>query len=337
MRNQLLSTLRVATLPMTVGAVLLVAGLLAAPAAAQLPGGMFGLITDENGDPVPNVTITIKNPESPDFEQVVEGNKKGRYKIHLANATVPYSMTFSAPGFQTFSVNGVKITARKDTRKNFEMKSQAAAQAAAASGAAATGGADIDPGAAAKGGAVETFNKGVQATQAGDLDTAIMMFEAALEKDAELGMAHAALARVYLDKENHAKAAAAAEKAIALDADADSMQQVLYSSYSALGQSDKAEAALASLKSANPEAAGKNLYNQAAEHYNNGNMAEAKKGLEQLMTLDPDHAKGNYMLGIVYIGEGNNAGAKEKLEKFLALAPNDPDAATAKEMLSYIE
>ncbi|MEM6701211.1 MAG: tetratricopeptide repeat protein [Acidobacteriota bacterium] len=322
---------------LALGATLLIVGLLATPAVAQLPGGMFGLITDENGDPVPNVTITIKDPERPSFEQVVESNKKGRYKIHLANATVPYSMTFSAPGFQTFSVNGVKVTARQDTRKNFEMKSQAAAQAAAAAAPAAGGAADVDPEAAAKGGAVETFNKGVQATQSGDLDTAIMLFEAALEKDAELGMAHAALARVHLDKEDHTKAAAAAEKAIALDADPDSMQQVLYSSYSALGQADKAQAALTKMQGANPEAAAKNIFNQAAGHYNNGNMAEAKKGFEQLMTLDPNHAKGNYLLGIVYIGEGNNAGAKEKLEKFLELAPNDPDAATAKEMLTYIE
>ena len=318
----------------TLALLTLTIGLLAAPATAQLPGGMFGLITDENGDAVPEVTIKIADPERPNFSQEVKGSAKGRYKIHLANATVPYSMTFSAPGFQTFSLNGVKVSARKDTRRNFDMKSQAAAQAAAAAG----GGGDVDPGAAAKagGGAVETFNKGVKAENAGELSTAKMFYESAIEKDPELGMAQAALSRVYLKGGEHAKAATAAEKAMVLDPDAD-VSQVLYESYSALGQTDKADAALAKLKSADPEKAGKNLYNQAADHYNNGNMAEAKGGLETLMSLDPDHAKGNYMLGLIYIGEGNNAGAKEKLERFLALAPNDADAGTAKEMLTYIQ
>ncbi len=306
-----------------------------APAAAQLPGNMRGLIQDENGDPVPNVTIKITDPERPDFEQVVEGNAKGRYKFLLANATVPYSLTFSAPGYQTFSLNGVKIAARQDTRRNFTMKSKAAAQAeaAAAPTAAPT---DIDPEAAAKGGAVETFNKGVKAENAGDFDGALLFYESAVEKNDELGMAHAALSRMYLKKGDHSKAVTSAERALELDSDSD-VGQVLYEGYTALGQKDKADAALAQLQAADPEKAGKNLFNEAADHYNNGRMAEAKSGLEKLLSMDPEHAEGNYMLGIVYIGEGNNAGAKEKLEKFLSIAPNHTDAATAKEMLSYIE
>ena len=50
----------------------------------------------------------------------------------------------------------------------------------------------------------------------------------------------------------------------------------------------------------------------------------------------PDHAKANYLLGIALVGE-DPAKAKGLLEKFIALAPNDPDAATAKEMLQYLE
>ncbi len=42
------------------------------------------------------------------------------------------------------------------------------------------------------------------------------------------------------------------------------------------------------------------------------------------------------MLGLCYVGEDNKEKAKEHLGKFLELAPNDPDAGTAQEMLKYL-
>ena len=43
------------------------------------------------------------------------------------------------------------------------------------------------------------------------------------------------------------------------------------------------------------------------------------------------------MLAMCHVGRGENAAAKEQFEKFLAMAPDDPDAATAREMLSYLK
>lgn len=83
---------------------------------------MFGLIIDENGDLVLNVLIIIKDFEWFSFEQVVEGNKKGCYKIYLVNVMVFYLMMFLVLGFQIFLVNGVKVIVCKDMCKNFEMK-----------------------------------------------------------------------------------------------------------------------------------------------------------------------------------------------------------------------
>ena len=43
------------------------------------------------------------------------------------------------------------------------------------------------------------------------------------------------------------------------------------------------------------------------------------------------------MLGLVYSNAGESAKAKEFLTKFVKLAPNDPDASAAKEMLEYLK
>jgi tetratricopeptide (TPR) repeat protein len=208
------------------------------------------------------------------------------------------------------------------------MKSNAAALAA---------GAQIDPVQAARGAAIDVYNQGVAALQSGSHATAESLFKSAIEKDGELGPAYAALARIYLQNERHQEAVDAARRSIELDTDADSMNQILYNAYTALGQDDLASSALAKLSAVNPERAGKNIFNQAADSYNANDMAAAKIGLEQVISIDPSHAKANYLLGLIYINEGENAKAKLHLAKFLELAPSDPDAATAQEMLKYLD
>jgi Tfp pilus assembly protein PilF len=43
------------------------------------------------------------------------------------------------------------------------------------------------------------------------------------------------------------------------------------------------------------------------------------------------------MLGLCYVNSGDNAKAKEHFSRFLELAPDDPDAGTAAEMVQYLE
>jgi Flp pilus assembly protein TadD len=42
-------------------------------------------------------------------------------------------------------------------------------------------------------------------------------------------------------------------------------------------------------------------------------------------------------LGLCYSSSGENSKARAAFEKFLELAPNDPEAGTVKEMLSYLK
>ncbi len=299
------------------------------PAAAQLPGTLFGQIFDENGDPVVGVKIVVTDPEMPSFKQETESGKNGRYSIMFKNSLPAYHLEFSKEGYQSFSLGGVKVAARQRTRKNFDIKSAEAAVASAAE----SGDADA---AKAIAGAGNVFNQGVAAFNAEQYDVAEESFLQALEKDADLAEANAALARVYRVTDQHEKAIEQANLAIAADKSVDDMNQVLFDAHSALGNEAEAQAALAKLQTGDPAKASQNLFNQAAEAFNAGDMDTAKSTLDKVLELNPDHAKANYLLGVALVGE-DPARAKTLLEKFIALAPNDPDAATAKEMMQYLQ
>ena len=145
------------------------------------------------------------------------------------------------------------------------------------------------------------------------------------------------MARVHEKHQQWQQALDAAQRSLELNPKDTDINQVLYAAYNGLGQKAKAKEILAAMQASDPERASKNSFNQAADLYNSGNLAEAKPMFEAILRNQPDDAKSHYMLGLCYLSEGANDQAKEHLNRFLELAPRDPDAATAKEMLGYLE
>jgi tetratricopeptide (TPR) repeat protein len=145
------------------------------------------------------------------------------------------------------------------------------------------------------------------------------------------------LARVLWKQEAWQAALDNALKSLELNPEDTEINQVLYAAYSGLGQKEKADEILKKMQADNPEKAGLNLYNRGADLYNSGQIPEAKAIFEQILLGQPDHAKTHYMLGLCYVGEDDKPKAKEHLARFLELAPDDPDAATAQEMIKYLE
>jgi tetratricopeptide (TPR) repeat protein len=302
--------------------------LVAVAAHAQLPGTMFGQVFDDKGAPLAGVKIVITNPESPSFKQEETTDDRGRYTIFVSNALPAFTIAMSKDGYQPFSMAGVKIPARQRTRRNFNLSE--------ASAVASQPAAEQDAEAAAGAGIVKTYNEGVIALNANDLATAKTKFTEAIEKNPEYGQAYGGLARVLWKEEAWQGALDNALKSVQYNPEDTEINQVLYAAYNGLGQKDKAAEVLKKMQAENPEKAGLNMFNQAADLYNSGNVAEAKKIFEQIAEGQPNHAKTHYMLGMCYAGEDNKAKAKEHFEKFLQLAPNDPDAGTAQEMLKYV-
>ena len=330
----------------------LMAGLslvVAAPAAAQLPGTVFGQIFDAStAEALEGVQIIFTDPESPNFRAEHLSGNNGRFRIMLKNVVKHersgFSVELKKEGYVTRRVGNVRIPARQETRLSqlsgggdWNLTSiDAAQQAQAALGADLGAGAPVDLEAQARGSAVKLYNQGSNALNSGDYETAELLFVNALEKKPDLVSAMGGLARVYSQRGDHVRAVEYAEQVAAAGEDMENMNQILYAGYDALGMEDKAEAALKALQATDMGKAGKNMFNKAADFFNSGQIPEAQAELEKLLVADPNHPEANYMLGICYAGT-DPAKAKAQFEKFLSLAPDHADAPIAQEMLKYLE
>jgi regulator of sirC expression with transglutaminase-like and TPR domain len=65
-------------------------------------------------------------------------------------------------------------------------------------------------------------------------------------------------------------------------------------------------------------------------------MATAKERLAHVLEIEPSHAPSHYLLGLILMREGAKREARSHLERFLALAPDDPDAPTARDALTHL-
>ena len=181
------------------------------------------------------------------------------------------------------------------------------------------------------------YNEGGTAFQAGDKAAALEKFRRAAELDPTLVDAHHAVATLELAAGNHEAAAASAEKALELGSDKLETLRVLYDSYQSLGRLDELTEIAPRLAAVDPDFGGAKLVEQAAAFWNGGKTAEAVALAKQALAIDPSIAKAYYFIGLDHLSGGRNPEAKAALEKFIELAPEDSEAATAKEMLSYIQ
>ena len=109
-----------------------------------------------------------------------------------------------------------------------------------------------------------------------------------------------------------------------------------YQAYSGLGDAEKAGAAFDSLAAGDPKRVAKLFYDKGVQSFNAGAGAAAIESFERALAADPELAKAHFHLGIAQVNAGRTVAAKEHLRKFLEMAPDDPEAGTAREMLDYL-
>jgi Flp pilus assembly protein TadD len=105
----------------------------------------------------------------------------------------------------------------------------------------------------------------------------------------------------------------------------------------AMGDETQAAAALQALAAENPDAVTKSLFERANDLFDNNQPAEAAELFRQVLGLQPDNGRAHYKLGLSLLSAGDPVSAKEHLQRFIELAPDDPEIAAAREMLSYLE
>jgi len=180
------------------------------------------------------------------------------------------------------------------------------------------------------------YNEGIALLKVDDKMGAFVKFEQALDADPNLEPALFAVASTGLEIGKAEVTASASEQILINNPGNEDALRLRYNAALVLEDDEMLIDALVGLAPVEPEAAKQNLWLLAMAAYNANDNEKTKDRFGKVLTVDPDNAQAHYLLGLVYLGEGDNAKTKEHLEEFLALAPNDPDAPSAQEILSYV-
>ncbi|MEM6792511.1 MAG: tetratricopeptide repeat protein [Acidobacteriota bacterium] len=183
------------------------------------------------------------------------------------------------------------------------------------------------------------YNEGTAALRSGDYEVAKARLEEALAADPELMDAVKALAILSINQKDFARAAQLSDQYLtARPNDNDvTLKKIRWQSYSALGDAEKTATAFEAVKAADPGAVAKDLLEAAQVDFNGGNTDAAIARLEQVLELDPKRSEAHYWLGLCQVNQGKNAEARASLERFIKEAPQNPLAASAKDMLQYVQ
>ncbi|HVT02632.1 MAG TPA: tetratricopeptide repeat protein [Thermoanaerobaculia bacterium] len=280
-----------------------------------------GRVLDPSGKAIADASIEVTATEGKTFKNTFKTGKDGRFAIFLLDGTIHYKFVFSKEGFAPYEeVMKLKLSPERNSR-DFTL----------GSGAVAAPAADTKP-VPAKDDPAVAYNAGAALANAGKRDEAIAKFEEAVKMKPGLTAGWIALTNLYAQKKDWKKAVEAGNKVLAVDPDNADVNTIMSQAYTAMG--DKTKASEFKKKApANATA----LFNDAAKEINAGRDSEAEPLLKQAISADPKMAGAYYELGMIYVRMAKNAEARTNLQQYLALQPNGKDAATAKEMMSYLK
>jgi tetratricopeptide (TPR) repeat protein len=278
---------------------------------AAVQGRVFGVVTDENEQPVAGLTITVTDPERVIVKVVAETDENGEYTLTLPDATHTYTYTLTKAGYETFETS-FKVPAGSTRAMNFTVVE----------------GSVMAP---------EIFNEGNVAARESNYELAAGKYREALALDPSLVSAHSALATVLLLNKELEAAGQAAMDGLSVDPANHRLLTVRYESLKAMGDKEGAAAALEALQAADPERAASDLVKRAGKLFEAGQIGEARDLLTKALEADPEQAKAHYLMGLCLLNGGDSAGAKDHLAKFVEMAPDDPDVASAEGMLEYLQ
>ncbi len=181
------------------------------------------------------------------------------------------------------------------------------------------------------------YNQGVELFKTGDKEEALAKFQDAANLDPSLQDAQEAVATTALELKHYQQAATAAEHILQEDPGNDQALRIRYNAYLGLGDKDKLMDALEGLAAANPDVARQGMLKLAYDAYDANDMAKARERFAKVVEFFPDQAEAHYVLALTEVNLGQKDDAIKNLEAYLRLAPDSPDAATAKDLLDYLK
>jgi Tfp pilus assembly protein PilF len=276
-------------------------------------GRMGGKVTDETGAPLENVTVTAVRGES-HGGPTVKTNKKGEWAINGVNGGA-WDIDFEKDGYEP-SKKSAQLNERSTNPPLTVVLKKAA----------------IDP----------NVQLRAELQQASELMTqqkyadARAVYEGILAAHPDLYQMEPYIARTYYAEKQFDPAIEHLRKAAAKDPSNVDVKLLLANVLDEKGSADEARQILASID--------ESKITESSTFVNAGiGLINQKKPEEAIVWFDkaiarfPQAADAYYYRGITEVQLGKTDAAKSDLTKFLAIAPNAPEASTAKGILEKLK
>ncbi len=185
--------------------------------------------------------------------------------------------------------------------------------------------------------AVRAYNAGVHEVKASSWDAAKMRFNQALELDPNLLPAHVTLSQIAINQGEFETALMHANAFVEAEPENPKGLSVLYQANLAAGDEAAAQSAFDRLAAADPEMVAQTFFESGVTHFNAGRNPDAISAFEKVLKARPEHPLAHYYLGLASASNGDIPKAKQYLGRFIELAPDNPEAAVARDMLAGLD
>jgi Flp pilus assembly protein TadD len=289
---------------------------LCAVAAWSQHGKIIGTVTDKEGNPQENVTVTIVSVKSAEKKNEVETNKEGRFS-QIGLWPDYYHVTFKKKGFMPVS-REVRVRIAAPTEMEVVLDT---AQDMMESNLSA---------------ADKLFLKGNKLYAEQKYQEAIESYNEALELSQSQWGYYFNLGLALKKSDKKEEALAAFQKALEMNPESYSVNKELGQ---LLAQEDNYEEAkkyyqkAAEISDDDPDA----FYNLGVCLTNLGDQEGALAAFLKTIAFKEDYADAYFQIGTLYINQNNVEEAIKNLEKFLELAPEHEKAAVSKQLIDYLK
>lgn len=289
------------------------------PASADGAAALKGQVVDFSGAAIKKVTVVLTAVDDSSIRFTAKSDKNGHFEIAVKDASLSYRAHLEKSGYAGFEKT-IEFSAGQTYEHTFTMLTQEEI---------AEGKAEIlrrreNP---EKFAAMDSYNEGFEAFNAGDIDAARGHFETALEHDDSMIEALSALCVITAQRQEWNDAKEYSTRALAVEP---TNVAALFASYRAnksLGNDAEAAAAAEVLKSTgnNGEAANQ-IFNDGVDFYRKRKVDQAVALFEQAAELDPSLTNAHVVLAGLYLDKGDFDKAIAASDRALALDPGDKKA-----------
>ncbi len=296
------------------GAVLITLTLAGAAAAQDWRGvgRLAGKVTDESGAPIADATVKAELVGS-SGGPTVKTNKKGEF-VFAGIAGGSWNLDVTAPGYEP--ARGSAALQEHSTNPPITLKLKKA---------------PIDPNVQIK----NDLTKAADLMKQQKYGEARALYADILAKHPDAWQVEPYIARTYYEQRQYDQAVQHLQSALQHDPEDIDTKLLLASVYNAQGKKDDAKQIVSSIdesKISDPTV----LLNIGINAINDKHPEEAIGWFDKTVARFPQYAAAYYYRGITEVQLAKPDQAKADLEKFVQMAPDAPEAATAKGILAQL-